>query len=120
MKAFVYGTLKNGFLAHDLLKDSTFLGPATTHPRYRLYDLGRFPGIIVDGSLGTGVIGELYEVPENLLPELDRYEAVAFGLFRREEIELSDGTIALAYLYNRRYDGCQIVESGEWTHGAAD
>jgi gamma-glutamylcyclotransferase (GGCT)/AIG2-like uncharacterized protein YtfP len=110
---FVYGTLKQGFEAHDLLGDSAkFLGPAVTHERYHLYCQGHFPGMVIDEEASGGVHGELYEVTEETIPWLDRYEAVDSGLFCRAEIELADGNTALAYLYCRQ-PGTK-VESGVW------
>lgn len=71
---FVYGTLKRGERANRLLAGQTYLGPATTAPRYRLVDLGDHPGMIPDAAAGLSVTGELWEVSECCLDELDDYE----------------------------------------------
>lgn len=44
--------------------------------RGRLYDLGDYPGAVVDPSANTSVRGELVELPEDesVLHVLDRYE----------------------------------------------
>ncbi len=112
-RLFVYGTLKQGFSAHDLLQGSVFLGAITTHPRYHLYRMGGFPGMVTGEEAG-GVCGELFEVPDERLVTLDHYECVP-SLFRRELIDLSDGSQAWAYLYNRRLGHQHKIKNGEWT-----
>src|SRR6187455_2507530 len=74
---FVYGTLKRGLRNHRLIADQTFLGEVTTEPRYRVIDLGPFPGLIVDEVNGLAVQGELWAVSECCLAELDEFEGVA-------------------------------------------
>ena len=119
IRLFVYGTLKAGYRAHGLLKrwNPTALGEAVTHPRFQLKDQGGFPGMVdnVEGRT-TGVKGELYEVEneKDCLASLDVYEGVSHGLFRRGEVELADGTKALAYFYNRPCDNEPVIESGTW------
>jgi gamma-glutamylcyclotransferase (GGCT)/AIG2-like uncharacterized protein YtfP len=99
VKLFVYGTLKKGNERHHYLKGCQFIGYGKAKG-FILYDLGEFPGMIKgDGE----VAGEVYEVPESLLKEIDWVEGVP-DLFRRELIEvlLEDGQIvsAYAYIYN--------------------
>lgn len=115
VKVFVYGTLKKNFPAHELMEEvgAKFLSNAVTDCAYQLYDQGNFPGMVEEDG-PTGVHGELYEVPEAGLHLLDGYECVGQGLFRRAEIELADGTKALAYLYARPYCAALRVESGVW------
>jgi len=112
-RLFVYGTLKRGFRAHHMLSHARFLGEATTHPRYHLYAVRWFPGMVEDESIPGGVQGELYEVTEDDFVAMDRYEG-APELFRREEIDLDDGTSAIAYLFNHSCDNLQRVEEGVW------
>ena len=96
---FVYGTLQRGQRNHRLLADQRFVGPAATGPGYRLFDLGAYPGLVRDGR-GSGVRGELFEVSECCLDELDDFEGVP-DLFTREEVGLAGGGWAWVYLYNR-------------------
>lgn len=113
---FVYGTLKKGFSAHRILKQSpaAFLGEAKTTPDYHLYDVGSFPGLIFDDSCDGGVHGELYQIPEAAFKNLDRYECVNTGLFRREEIELEDGAKAQAYIFNSNVENAVKINEGVW------
>ena len=70
---FVYGSLKRGHRNHQLLADQEFLGEAVTEPRYRLFDLGTYPGMVEDAN-GLSVTGELWAVGECALAELDDFE----------------------------------------------
>lgn len=111
-KMFVYGTLKRGQSAHDLMEGSKFLGEMSTHPRYSLYNMGGFPGM-GEGKEAGGVHGELFEVDEDCLWRVDRYEG-APHLFKRAVIELADGTKAEAYMFNRSLAGRPRIKSGVW------
>ena len=70
---FVYGSLKRGHRNHRLLADQEFLGEAVTEARYRLVDLGTYPGMI-DDPHGVSVTGELWAVVGCALAELDDFE----------------------------------------------
>jgi gamma-glutamylcyclotransferase (GGCT)/AIG2-like uncharacterized protein YtfP len=115
MKFFCYGTLKKGFSSHRLLSahNSTFLGKFKTSPDYHIYNLGWFPGMVFDDQTEGGVTGEVYEIDEDCLAELDIYEGHP-SLFRRQEIELENGEIVIAYLYNNPIQFNSRVESGCW------
>jgi gamma-glutamylaminecyclotransferase len=71
---FVYGTLKTGERNHRLIADQWYVGPAATEPRYRLIDLGPYPGLIRDDADGLAVRGELWDVSRCCLLELDDFE----------------------------------------------
>jgi len=114
-RIFVYGTLKRGGKAHDLLEryNARFLNEAVTDPRYHLRNLGSFPGMVEDELFEGGVHGEVYEVRKACLEALDFYEG-APHLFRGEKIILSDGSTAIAYLYMQDFSDCPRVEEGTW------
>jgi gamma-glutamylcyclotransferase (GGCT)/AIG2-like uncharacterized protein YtfP len=113
-RLFVYGTLKRDGIRRLVLANQRFLGPARTLPRYALFDLGPYPGLVAAATDGQIVEGELYEVAENLRPTLDSAEG-APTLFRLEEVEL-DGIPGpvLAYIYQRSTKGCPRCTSGTW------
>lgn len=73
----VYGTLKRGGVNFPLIRDQRFLGEAVTAPKYRLYDLGQYPGLVPDAAAGLAVSGELWEVSACALGELDDFETEA-------------------------------------------
>ena len=68
---FVYGTLMRGGVRGHLLAGQRFLGEARTLPRYALFDLGAYPGMVRRDADGRAVSGELYEVAAGLIPALD-------------------------------------------------
>jgi gamma-glutamylcyclotransferase (GGCT)/AIG2-like uncharacterized protein YtfP len=114
VKLFVYGTLRKGERRNSILKGSQFIGYAKAKG-FLLYKIEDFPGMVEgDGE----VVGEVYEIPESLLKELDWIERVP-DLFRRELIEvmLEDGQVvsAYAYIYNGEIeDDDEIISSGDW------
>ena len=112
-KLCVYGTLRRGEYAHKLLTKhgAKFIRECQTHPRYQLYDQGRFPGMTIEDRPG-GVYGELFEVTEECLEDTDYYEGVDSGLFSRQEIEINDGDKAIAYLIQKSTG--QRIPSGIW------
>lgn len=89
---FVYGTLMNGQRAHDRLNGAKYLGKAVLRD-YEMFSLGEFPGI--QPHLGSSVVGELYEVDEDMLSMIDSYEGEG-SIYNRETIS--------AYTYSDKYD----------------
>jgi gamma-glutamylaminecyclotransferase len=98
---FLYGTLKHGQRSHHLVTGQRYVGEAITEPRYRLYDLGPYPGMVRDEANGLAVTGELWEVDDACLTALDEFEG-APDLYTRERIAVQGvaGPVE-AYLYNR-------------------
>lgn len=84
---FVYGSLKRGYALHHLLESQNFLGDAVTEPRYRLFDLGQYPGL-VEWPDGLAIRGEVYQVDRECLSRLDAVEGVAECLYVRRPIAL--------------------------------
>ena len=108
MRLFVYGTLQSGKRNHRAyLAGQRSLGPARTPPRYRLYDLGSYPGL-VECDDGVSVEGELWDVDEACLARVDVLEDVAGGEYERRVIALEEpATEALAYFYKGGVAGCR-------------
>ena len=94
MYLFVYGTLKTNEQNNYLLRGK-FLRQTRTVPKYKLIDCGAFPGL-ADGTFS--VEGELWEIDPNTLKFLDKFEGVDCGMYSREQVELEDGTLAIAYI----------------------
>jgi len=84
---FIYGTLKRGMRNHHLISDQTFLGEAITLPKYRLFHLGAFPGLVAVSRDGVGVVGELWRIDPARLAQLDEFEGVPH-LFDRRIVEI--------------------------------
>lgn len=86
---FVYGTLKHGQRAANLLAGQRCLGPAQTAVGFVLYQLDGYPGLIEEPGSGTTVVGELWLVDDACIRALDAYEGVAEGLYRRQSIAIA-------------------------------
>ena len=104
---FVYGTLR-AFLAtsagEQLRRRSCLVGYARVEGR--LYDLGRYPGLVRRRRAGEWVTGELYRLrnPRLTLRALDRYETGAWPVqarFTRERAiaHLAQGARRRVWLY---------------------
>ena len=76
MKLMVYGSLKKGYWNHHCLSGATLLGEAITKKKYVLYDCG-FPMAVpfsLKGHPLLPIMGEVYEVGEDVLSRCDRLE----------------------------------------------
>src|SRR5678816_1276807 len=119
---FVYGSLRRGSAG----------AMSTRFPRTRfiadakisgtLYDLGAYPGLLLDES-SSFVVGELYEVDDETLKRLDDYEAPS--LYWRKQVEVSVGTdrkTCWVYVTEQRpefYANRESIASGDWTEYAS-
>ncbi|MFT3780406.1 MAG: gamma-glutamylcyclotransferase family protein [Nibricoccus sp.] len=87
-KVFVYGTLKRRGSNHRLLEGQVFQATAQTQPVYRMYALDGFPAMVDAPQNGLPIDGEIWEVDEEALVELDKLEGVDEGLYKRVTIPL--------------------------------
>lgn len=102
MKIFTYGTLLPGLERHHALETARPLGPAMVSAQ--LHDLGSFPGVKPSSS---NVTGEVFEVDEQTLHQLDRIEGFdpkheGESLFLRKSIDarmLSSGEVIQTQTY---------------------
>ncbi|MCA1963633.1 MAG: gamma-glutamylcyclotransferase [Prosthecobacter sp.] len=114
MKIFVYGTLKRGGSNHGWMRGQHFLTEAATAPCYRLYDLGGYPGMVLDEAAGISIQGEIWEVDAEGLARLDVLEDVADGEYTREEVKLlppHDAWQVQGYRYLRDVSGARPLGS---------
>jgi len=93
---FVYGSLKRSEKNHLLLRDSRFLGEKPTSSKYKIKSVGEYPAMVELEHGGECVRGEVYQVDEALLAELDVFEEVPL-LYHRKMVQLQHGTSAWAY-----------------------
>jgi gamma-glutamylcyclotransferase (GGCT)/AIG2-like uncharacterized protein YtfP len=126
---FVYGTLLPG-LAPAVIASTVarmrVVGAATVAGW--LYDLGAYPGCVVEEGCGGVIHGQLLEVPAKdaagVLGKLDWYEGYAAhdeagrDLFVRRacEARLADGSLVRAwvYVYGRELGGARRIEGGRY------
>ena len=101
---FVYGTLMSGQRASGYLDGCELLGRYCLRD-YAMYSLGAYPGIVPQA--GEAVIGEVWRVPADRLPEMDAYEGEGSLYHRRTvTVEREGGRIpAQAYIYAHRPTG---------------
>jgi len=110
-KVFVFGTLKRGFANHDEgMRGERLLGEYRTVERYPMVVAGRWfsPVMMPEPGVGERVCGELYEVGDAKLAELDRIESTHLpDGYRRHTIAVEcrrTGAVfeAQAYMKERR------------------
>jgi len=107
---FVYGTLKRGHSNHNhYLGQARFVGAARTEPLYVMRSLGGFPGVTRGGT--TAVTGEIFEVTNAELANLDRLEGHP-DFYRRQLISVS-GILVYAYLLPE--DFFEERSKGRWS-----
>ncbi len=99
------------------------LGPATTAGR--LYNLGRYPGLVLADAGGALVHGELLELsrPHATLRWLDAYEGIVPGdhphnEYTRSLVEVlpirGAATKAWGYIYNLTPSPELLIPGGNW------
>jgi gamma-glutamylcyclotransferase (GGCT)/AIG2-like uncharacterized protein YtfP len=107
MHLFVYGTLKRGERRHQFLAGQEFVAVVHTRPLYRLFNLGEYPGL-VGRENGLPIEGELWDVDDDCLKQLDQVEGCDVGLYLRGPVELAQPHDALhpaTYFYAQSVDG---------------
>ena len=116
---FVYGTLRRGGVRAmpSIFPDSKFVGDASVGGS--LYDFGAYPGLVLDEA-NSPVVGEVYEVDEEILGRLDDIESSAYYRRKRVEVSLGDRRVTCwvyepdAELFPRR----TLIASGDWIEHA--
>jgi gamma-glutamylcyclotransferase (GGCT)/AIG2-like uncharacterized protein YtfP len=115
-RVFVYGSLRRGQGNNRLLYASEFVGNATVCGT--LYSLGGFPGLRIDDSEGD-VVGEVWQVDDATLAELDRLEGVAVGFYERRKWRVKiEGKLRSAWLYEIAEEhtvGQPVIAGGDWS-----
>jgi gamma-glutamylcyclotransferase (GGCT)/AIG2-like uncharacterized protein YtfP len=124
---FLYGTLKPDAADREIapiVRRLRNIGRGRV--RGKLYDLGGYPGAVVDASANSFVRGLLVELPPDkaTLEALDRYEEFdpldpGNSLFVRTKtkVRLTDGRNLQGwiYVYNRDPGNAPLVRGGEYS-----
>lgn len=128
---FLYGTLLSGELSNEAAAIVRQLRPvAPARVAGRLYDLGEYPGAVVDRSAKTSIKGVLFELPDDdrVLRTLDDYEEFDRGETKqslfvriRAVAKLADGTRVgtWIYAYNRDPGNAKMIAGGDYTQSRA-
>ena len=95
-KIFVYGTLRGTQLGNLIHHNDSIVGLVVS--------LGHYPALV---SLNTDlrVEGDVFDVTDDVLDKLDKYEGVDTGLYSRATTITEAGHTVIVYMYN------QIVKS---------
>ena len=111
---FVYGTLRSDRSNSARLAGCDLVGEAAVPGT--LYDLDDHPALMLYGN--TPVRGEIWRCPADLLWQLDEYEGIASGLFRRVGLEVA-GYACWLYVAGHglahRLTPDRRITSGDWT-----
>jgi gamma-glutamylcyclotransferase (GGCT)/AIG2-like uncharacterized protein YtfP len=112
---FIYGTLRRGCAGSMLIRFPSSKFIAAAKVRGSLYDLGPYPGLRLDDS-NSLVAGEVYEVDDDLLNELDQFEASSNYVRKQVEISFAgQQTNCWTYEPNAEfYRFEKLIASGDW------
>jgi gamma-glutamylcyclotransferase (GGCT)/AIG2-like uncharacterized protein YtfP len=114
---FVYGSLRRGNAGAMSVRfpDATYV--AEGRVRGSLYNLGAYPGLVLDGAASV-VTGEVYEVDDDTLSRLDRFELTSD--YSRKQVEVEHGSERTdCWIYvpardTKFFSDCELIESGDW------
>lgn len=123
---FIYGTLLPGAAPREIADAAArlcFAGRASV--RGYLYDLGRYPGAVLDSSTERRVHGAVFTLPEDpaVLRALDAYEEFDAAAPRLSQFVRVRAIATIAgggqlecwiYVYNRDVRAARRIESGVW------
>jgi len=110
IRLFVYGSLKRGFHNASYLSSACFLGAHTTRAEYSMYDFGNYPAVCASGS--TCIVGEVYQICEQLLASTDRLEWYP-DFYQRVLINTDHGE-AWMYIVSEQLCGKKKQLTGIW------
>ena len=110
MKVFVYGTLRKNRSNHWFLREAKHVCDAYTDNNYTLYVAG-LPCMVKEAGNG-GVFGEVYEVDEHTLEQLDRLEGHP-DFYKREDIWVYEAATGhdikvQTYIYQGKPKGTKV------------
>lgn len=80
---FVYGTLRAGGSNHHLMRTANLVMKNVCLSGYIMYDFGPYPFVTPCKDESRFIVGEIYEIPSNLLAVLDALEGIEEGLYER-------------------------------------
>lgn len=114
---FVYGSLRRGNAGAMSVRFPNAVYVAEGRVRGSLYDLGEYPGLVLDGAVSF-VTGEVYQVDDDTLTRLDKFELTSD--YSRKQVEVEHGlerTVCWIYVPDRVaefFGNYELIESGDW------
>ena len=127
---FFYGTLMSGFVPQEMqgvVRQFATVGPGFVAGR--LYDLGDYPGAVLDEAGDSTISGQVFKMPDDeprqrqLLNKLDTYEgytledeAQCLFVRRRARVTLlnDESLECWIYVYNGDTRGAALIPSGNY------
>jgi len=115
---FVYGTLKRNYGNNRLLSGANYMGTAITKDAtYEMRSWGGFPAVYDNGN--TRITGEIYSVPNSMIPRIDSLEGHPDWYCRhKRQVILNTGKELTAWIYimpvSEKTESRSIVSSGIW------
>jgi hypothetical protein len=104
---FLNGTAMSGQPDHAAITGATFLGEVRTAPRYRFIAVrDSYPGLLPVAAGGSSILGELYEMSEEIL----------FGSLmpaEPEELELGTTELESGEIVNSMHLQVERIRAGE-------
>jgi gamma-glutamylcyclotransferase (GGCT)/AIG2-like uncharacterized protein YtfP len=113
-RVFVYGTLKRGCGNHGYLLGQRYVDDARTTSGFTLYLVTDYPGMVRSADTNDTVTGEVWEVDDACLKQLDALEGIEEGLYTREPIAIEAhfaGQPVETYIYVRSTAGLRKLGS---------
>lgn len=123
----IYGTLMQGYEGYDELSLADYMTKVDNCKiSGELYDLGDYPGLILENGPGPdisggpeSVRGELYRVDDerifSKMDEFERYDPNGDSLYVRQMVRLDEPPgDAWVYVYDRDLEGATVIKSGDW------
>lgn len=111
-KIFVYGTLKTGFCRNHCITQGKFVSEAITATKYKLFSCGTYPALI-ESPDGIAIKGEIWEINDEILENLDLIEGCDIGLYNRKGIEVVGFQDVQSYFYLRAVSELEDI-GDEW------
>lgn len=121
---FAYGTLQPGLAPAEivpmverlcLVGEGFLIG--------KLYDLGTYPGAVIDPAAEWNIYGTVYELPEDaeILSALDDYEGPQYVRIEQLVRLVGGGVLTCwVYAYQGRPNDDQFIASGRWVDRPLD
>jgi gamma-glutamylcyclotransferase (GGCT)/AIG2-like uncharacterized protein YtfP len=108
IRLFVYGTLKKGGSAAHYLKNEKLVRSGLAVKNFALYRDEIYPYMVPDMD-GREVIGDLFEISEDRMPEIEFYEGPMYQKTWLEELQ------AFTFIKaDEDLSGLKLVKKGEW------
>lgn len=110
-RVFVYGTLRKGESNQHYLQEGLLIEDEVWAKGYEMYDLIYYP-VAVPSEVGH-IKGEIWQIDENCLAEIDKLEGIEEGLYTR----IFDNLLQ-AYIYirpnSKGLTGIPKITQGDW------